>query len=162
MKGPDLSLSPFHPTITGLYENTPACGGIIGRGSSVCHLTLYLNGAFTLLSVINGAGAVLKGLSPASFHVWTGSLVRMITSLKAWSRSRLWENDYGLNLWLGLWTFHLLQWHNFFSFKCFYLLSFSPFGQEIVYFVRHGCCNLSSLYDHRWGSHLGRRSLNIT
>lgn len=68
MKGPDLSLRSFHPTITELYENTPACGGIIGRGSSVCHLTSCLNGAFMLLSVINGAGAVLKGLSPASFH----------------------------------------------------------------------------------------------
>lgn len=31
--------------------------------------------------------------------MWTGSLVRVITSLQAWSQGRRRRNDYGLNLW---------------------------------------------------------------
>lgn len=96
---------------------------------------------FTLLRVINEDGEFVKRLSPASFHMWTGSLDKMLVSLKAWSPVRLWENDYGLNLWLlstGHWTLCLLllllQWSSKFLFPfSFYLPCFSLFGQEIVF-----------------------------
>lgn len=127
--------------------------GITGRESYTCHLMLDSKCAFTLLNVINEEGAYMKGLSPASFHMWTGSLVRMITSLKAWSGGRLWENDYGLNLWLlsnGQWTLLLLLWWSkFLSLRSFYLLCFSLFGREIVFFISHGHCHLSSLYGRK-------------
>lgn len=108
---------------------------------------------FTLLRVINEDGEFAKRLSPASFPMWTGSLVKMVISLKAWSPVRVWENDYGLNLWLlstGHWTLRLLllpQWSSKFLLPfSFYLLCFSLFGQEIVFFIRHGCRRLSPLY----------------
>lgn len=91
-------------------------GGARSRESKyrTCHLLFDWKSAFALLSVINDR----RG-QPAGSHMRMGSLVRMISSLEAWSRGRQRENDYGLNLWLlstGLWTVLLLAgWSKFLS-----------------------------------------------
>lgn len=68
-------------------RNQSGAAGMTGRDSFICHFKLGLTCAFALLSVINDEIAFMKGLSPAGFHMWAGSLLRMITSLKACRRA---------------------------------------------------------------------------
>lgn len=87
MKGPDLSSRPISSRRHWAARNQSAAAGITGRDSFICHFKLGLTCAFALLSVINDEIAFMKGLSPAGFHMWAGSLLRMITSLKACRRA---------------------------------------------------------------------------
>ncbi len=137
-----------------MCETSPLLSELLGnRKYFARHFLLRLKKCLHIID------SFMKGSFQASFHMWTGSLVRMIVSLKAWSGGRL-KHDYGLNLWLlstSLRKLLLLAWWNKFLPASVHSASRCS-AWKLFFLISHGRCSLTSSIVTEWGSHSGRHN----